>query len=384
MTPTPPSAALTETAAHRERPISGATHVRSTAIVILAVLTSIVFIDWAEAVLLPLVISILLSYALDPLVASLERIRVPRPAGAALVLVALLGAVGAASLPLQYEAMAMLEKVPPALARFERDTARDNGNGEASVVEKAQQVAEKLEQVASAPLARQSDPGVMNVEIVEPPFDLRDWLLTSSSQALILITQTASVMFLVYFLLAIGTLYRRKIVHLAGPSFAKRRKMVLTLLEFHDQIRRFLFITLLGAAFVGVLSWLAFLLLGFEQAIFWGATAGIASAIPYLGPFLVLLGTGAAAFLQFGSLEMVTLVAGTSLVITSLQGYVLLPLLTSRVSSLNTVAIFVGLLFWGWIWGPMGLIIATPLLMIMKTLCDRLAGLQPLGELLGK
>jgi predicted PurR-regulated permease PerM len=139
-----------------------------------------------------------------------------------------------------------------------------------------------------------------------------------------------------------------------------------------------------GAVFVGVLTWLAFLALGVEQAGFWGVLAGVASAIPYLGPFLVLVGTGVAAFIQFGELEMSIVVAGTSLAITSVQGYLLTPWLTSHISSLNAVAIFIGLLFWGWLWGPVGLVVATPILMIVKSLCDHVVNLRPVGELLGK
>ena len=110
----------------------------------------------------------------------------------------------------------------------------------------------------------------------------------------------------------------------------------------------------------------------------------VASAVPYLGPFLVLVGTGMAAFIQFGELEMSIIVAGTSLAITSIQGYLLTPWLTSHISSLNAVAIFIGLLFWGWLWGPVGLVVATPILMIVKSLCDHVVNLRPVGELLGK
>jgi predicted PurR-regulated permease PerM len=97
-----------------------------------------------------------------------------------------------------------------------------------------------------------------------------------------------------------------------------------------------------------------------------------------------MIGTGAAAFIQFSALDMAILVAGISLAITSIQGNLLTPWLTSRVSSLNAVAIFVGLLFWGWLWGPVGLIIATPLLMIIKSVCDHIINLRAVGEMLGK
>ena len=112
--------------------------------------------------------------------------------------------------------------------------------------------------------------------------------------------------------------------------------------------------------------------------------AGVASAIPYVGPILVFIATGGAAFIQFGELEMALIVAGTSLFITSIQGSLLTPWLTSYLSSLNAVAIFIGLLFWGWLWGPVGLIIATPLLMIIKSVCDHIINLRAVGEMLGK
>jgi predicted PurR-regulated permease PerM len=214
--------------------------------------------------------------------------------------------------------------------------------------------------------------------------DIQEYVLRSAPTALVLVSQCFSVLLLVYFLLSVGRLYRRKVVKISGPSFARMRKAARIMNEFHQQVRRFLFVMLLGGLFVGILTWLAFLVLGVEQAQLWGVIAGVASGIPYLGPFLVLVGSGLAAFIQFGELNMAVAVAGASLVITSIQGYLLTPWLTSQVSSLNAVAIFIGLIFWGWLWGPVGLIIATPILMIIKSLCDHVVNLQPVGELLGK
>jgi predicted PurR-regulated permease PerM len=173
-------------------------------------------------------------------------------------------------------------------------------------------------------------------------------------------------------------------VKISGPSFPRMRKTARIMRDLHSQVRRFLFVMLIGAAFVGVTTWLAFWALGMEQAAFWGVVAGVASAVPYLGPFLVFIGTGVAAFLQFGELQMALVVAFVSLIITSIQGNLLTPWLTSYVSSLNAVAIFTGLLVWGWLWGPVGLIVATPILMIIKSLCDHVVNLRPVGELLGK
>ncbi len=360
-------------------------NVRSMSLIILTSIATLYFIDWAQPVLLPLVVAVLISYSLDPLVSGLERIHIARPLGAAMVLLALVGILAAASVPLKQEAMVMLDKIPKAIKEFQREGAY-SAEDEESIMEKAQIVAKEIEETAKKSREGQAaaDAGVTPVRVVDRPMDIREYVISNSPATLVLISQLFSVLLLVYFLLAIGKLYRRKVVKISGPSFKRMRKAARILNDLHYQVRRFLFVMVVSALFVGILTWLAFLVLGMEQAALWGAVAGIASAIPYLGPFLVFVGSGIAAFVQFGELDMAIIISSTSLIITSIQGNLLMPWLTSYVSSLNAVVIFVGLLFWGWLWGPVGLIVATPILMITKSLCDHVVDLRPVGELLGK
>ena len=374
-----------ERAVESRRSLIPRVDVRSAAVVVLTFVATLYFISWAQAVLVPLVVAILVSYALDPLVSGMERFRVPRTLGAALVLILLVGTLAAASIPLQRETMAILEKAPIAIEQFQRSEAR-SAPDEEGVMEKAQTVAKKIEESADddEEEGASAQPDVMRVKIVEEKFNIWRYLIQGSSTIVVLLSQFFSALLLVFFMLAAGGLYKRKIVRLSGPSFHRMRKAARIMNEFHDQVRRFLFVMLLGGLFVGFFTWLAFFLLDMEQAVFWGVVAGVASVAPYLGPFLVMVGSGVAAFIQFGTLEMAAIVSLVSLVITSIQGNLLLPLLTSRVSSLNEVVIFLGLLVWGWLWGPIGLIIATPVLMIVKTLCDHIENLRPVGELLGK
>lgn len=361
-----------------------AINIRSMSLIVLTSIASLYFIDWAQPVLLPLVVAVLISYALDPLVATLDRIHIPRPLGAALVLCALIAILAAASVPLKQEAMAMLDKIPRAIKELQREDA-STSDDEESIMEKAQIAAKQIEETAEK---SQEEPavqaGVTPVRVVDEPMDVRDYVIRNSPATIVLISQMFSVLLLVFFLLSVGKLYRRKIVRISGPSFRRMRKAARIMNELHHQVRRFLFVMVISALFVGILTWLAFLLLGVEQAALWGVVAGIASGVPYLGPFLVLVGSGVAAFLQFGELNTAVIVALTSLVITSIQGNLLMPWLTSYVSSLNAVAIFIGLLFWGWLWGPVGLIVATPILMIAKSVCDYVVNFRPVGELLGK
>ncbi|PPL16606.1 AI-2E family transporter [Oceanisphaera arctica] len=359
-----------------------AVNVRSVSLIILASVATVYFIDWAQAVLLPLMVAVFISYALDPLLSPFDRLRVPRPVSAAVVMSVLLAVMVSASIPLQREAVTMLDKVPVAISKFKRSAATTPPK-EAGIIEKAQAAAKEIEE-STSDKKKVRTPGVTAVRIVEKPFDVQEYLLGGASAALVMVSQSFSALLLVYFMLAVGKLYRRKVIRISGPSFERMRKAARIMDDFHHQVRRFLFVMLLSAVFVGAFTWLAFWILGVEQAGLWGVLAGVASAIPYLGPLLVLLGTGMAAFLQFGTLDMAFIVAGASLVVTSIQGYLLTPWLTSHLSSLNPVAIFVGLSFWGWIWGPVGLIIATPMMMVLKSLCDHVTNLRPMGELLGK
>ncbi|WP_236744426.1 AI-2E family transporter [Marinobacter similis] len=334
-----------------QAPLIDAISIRSVALIVLASIATLYFIDWAQPVLLPLVVAVLISYALDPLVSLLDRVRIPRPLGAAIVMSSLIGVIAAAGTPLKQEAMAMLDKVPVAIQEFQRKEARSRDTEE-SIMEKAQTAAKQIEETAAKDQqdAISNQPGITPVRVVDKPMDIQAYVIKGSPAALILISQFFSVLLLVYFLLAVGSLYRRKVVRISGPSFGRMRKAARIMDDLHHQIRRFLFVMVIGALFVGVLTWLAFLGLGVEQAALWGVVAGIASGVPYLGPFLVFIGTGLAGFIQFGALDNAIIIAGTSLLITSIQGNLLTPWLTSYISSLNAVAIFIGLLFWGWLW----------------------------------
>jgi predicted PurR-regulated permease PerM len=130
-------------------------------------------------------------------------------------------------------------------------------------------------------------------------------------------------------------------------------------------------------------TWLVFLWIGMEQAAIWGIAAGVLKAVPYLGPVIIACGTALVAFLQFGTIGMVLLVSGSSLIITGLEGYLLTPWLTARASRMSPVVVFVSVLFWGWLWGVWGLLLGVPMTMIIKAACDRVEALEPIGELLG-
>ena len=380
-TPKPPRDEPTPAADRPDTPaLPGPMDIRSLALTTLAVIAAIVLFRYAQAVIIPVVLGILISYALQPLVAALERARIVRPIAAALVLLTIVGAGGTLLYQLRYEAAEIVEQLPEAARRLRRIVEGERRSGP-TAIEQVQKAATELERAANA--AAPTPGGNNRVQVQEPPFRVTQYLVWGSMNLFAGAMQVLMILFLSYFLLASGDLYRRKLVKMAGPSLEKKKVTLQILREIDGQIERFLVVQLFTSAIVGVTTWLALRWIGFEQPAFWGLLAGVFNSIPYFGPVVVTGAIGVVAFLQFGEIRPILLAAGTTFAITTLEGVLLTPLLTSRAARMNAVAVFVGLLFWGWLWGVWGTLLAVPMLMIVKAVCDRVEDLQPIGELLG-
>lgn len=356
----------------------------SVSLSVVAVVAVVFALHWAAEILIPLVISILVSYALNPIVTWMQSRKIPRAIGAAVLLLSLAGGVAYLSFTLRDDAAAVIAELPHAMEKLSR-SLRKNGGGEGTI-EKVQKAASELEAAAMEATGQTAPPpprGVTRVEIAEPRLNLREYLWWGSMGALALAGELVLGFFLVYFLLVSGDRYKRKLVKLAGTSLSKKKITVQILDEINTRIQRHLLVLLLTGVFVAMTTWLAFLVIGLNHAGVWGIAAGILNLIPYLGPLIVLGGTAVVGLLQFGTIEMAALVGGVSLVITGLEGFLITPWLTGRATQVNVVAIFISLMFWGWLWGPWGLLLATPMVIVFKAICDRVEHLKPFGELLG-
>ena len=357
--------------------------VRSVALTVIAGVGLVLFLQYAQAVLIPIVLGALIFYALDPAVDSLERWHVPRAVGAALVLLLLTGGIGYGLWTLRDDAMAVVEELPRAAAQV-RTTLRNDRGREPAPLEKIQEAAKEIDKtaVAAAGPAPRDPAGLLRVQVVEP-FRATDYLAWGAVGAIALAGQAVMILFLSYFLLVADDLYKRKLVKIA-PTMSKKRITVQIVDEIGKQIERFMLVQVLTSAIVGVATSLALWWIGLEQPVIWGIAAGVLNSIPYFGPIIVTAGLMLVGYLQFETIEMALYVAAIALVITTLEGWLLTPALMGRAASINPAAIFVGILFWSWIWGVWGLVLAVPMLMMVKAVCDRIDELQPIGELLGE
>lgn len=368
-------------------PVQPGTYVPSLALNLLALLAVIFTLQWGRDVFIPLMLGLIISYALTPLVDRLQAWRIPRALGAALLLIGILGGAGSVAYTLSDEAIVMIEAMPSA-ARKLRESLRNDKSAASSSVDKVQRAAVQLESLANesatpAVPAKKGAPPVMRVQIEKPQTEGQSYLWIGTMGFAGMVGQATVVLFLAYFLLASGDAFRRKLVRITGPSLSKKKITLLVLGDISSQIQRYLLVQAFTSVVVGVATWLALAWLGLENAALWGIAAGLFNSIPYLGPVVVTTATTLVAFTQFGTLNMALWVGGITLLITTVEGFLLTPWLTGRASQMSAVVVFVGVLFWGWLWGVWGLLLGMPILMMVKSVCDRVEDLKPIGELLG-
>ena len=357
--------------------------VRNAALTVVAVLAVVLVLKTAQAMIIPIVLAVLISYALEPMVNGMTRLRVPRGVAAAFLLAALVTGGCSILYGLRSEAAAVIEKMPQAARRVRQALENDRPRTTTAIqqVQKAATELEKAADAAATPPAPRS--GVTRVQVESPPFDVSNYVIWGSLGLVAGAGQIVLVFFLVFFLLASGDLYKRKLVKIVGPSLSRKRITLQILADIERQIERFLLVEAFTGVVVAVATWLVFRSVGFEQAALWGILAGVFNSIPYFGPVVITAGTAAVGFLQFGTLRMALIVGGLSLIITTLEGFLLTPWLSGRASRMNAVAIFVGLLFWGWVWNIWGMLLAVPMLMVIKSVCDHIEDFKGVGELLG-
>jgi predicted PurR-regulated permease PerM len=357
--------------------------IRSVSLAVLAMLASIFVLHWAKEVFIPVMLSVLFSYALSPVVNWMELKRVPRWLGAAVLMVAIGGSIGATAYVFSNQA-AQLVNALPAAAQKVRQAMKERSGKSDGALETMQKAASQIEQAAQESAGGTiTSRGAMRVVVESSRFNIKDYLWSGTMGLLALIGQSTVVVFLTYFLMLSGDTFRRKLIKLAGPTLTKKKITLQALNEITGQIQRYLQVQLLTSALVGVLTGLAFFAIGLENAAVWGIGAAVLNLVPYIGSLATAAAAVLVGFLQFGSLNMALAVGGASLLIHTLIGNLLTPWLTSRAARMSPVAVFVGLLAWGWLWGVWGLLLGIPILMMIKSVCDRVDDLKPIGEFLG-
>ncbi len=354
------------------------------ALSILATLVVIFALDWAQDFVISLLLGILFAYTLNPLVAGLERIRIPRVLGACIVLVGTVCALAVGAYSLRGQMQTVLEQLPIAAGKLSSSLA-GLSKDQTGTMRRMQAAASEFEKAAGQTTGGAFAPrqAATRVVVEAPGFRLSNFLWAGSVNAVGLIGQSTMVLFLTFFLLLSGNTYRRKLVRLTGPLMSNKRITVHMLDDINNSIQRYMFMLLATNVLVGLLTWVTLRLIGLENAGAWAVAAGLLHIIPYFGPAVTAAGIGMAAFIQFDALPVALLIAVAPLAIATVVGVFVTTWMTGRIVRMNTAAIFISLLFWTWLWGVWGMLLSMPITVILKVLTQHVERLAPVAELLG-
>ena len=355
---------------------------------ILATIAFVFALQWAQKFFVPLLLGILIAYTLNPVVRWLERWHVKRIIGATLVTAVIVGAMAGTLYRLQGEFFNILDELPTLTHKVTRILT--NTSGQRSTLQQMQAAAAEIERAASnvgadaKRLAQQRRQYPPPAAAASSPIRVMDWVLAGSMSLAAFMSQATMVVFLVFFLLLAGDTFKRKLVKLTGPSLTRKKVTVHILDDINTSIQSYMFMLLVTNILLALLMWGALRLIGLENAGAWAAFAGVAHLMPYFGPLVITVATGLAAFLQFETLSMVMLVGGASMAIATLVGMVVATWMTGKIARMNPAAVFVSLLFWGWLWGVWGLLLGVPVVMVLKVVAERVEGMEVVAELLGE
>jgi predicted PurR-regulated permease PerM len=323
---------------------------------------------FARALVLPFILALLLNFLLRPLVRALKQVKIPELVGAALVLIALLGSAGYGAVKLSKPAAEWMDKLPESLRQIELkvDFLR-------KPIERVNEAAEELKKITR--MGAKNDP---EVEIKHP--GITDAVLSGTREVII---KSSVMLILLYFLLASGDMFLRKLIKLF-PRLQKKKQIVKITREVEHHVSRYLFTVTVINIFMGISLGMGMYLIGMPNPVLWGVMAGFLVFLPYIGPLIGISIVTIVAFLTFDSIARILLAPAIYIALETLQGQVITPIVLGVRFALNPVAVFIWFIFWGWMWGLIGALLAFPMLAVFKILCDHIQPLAPIGDFLGR
>lgn len=341
--------------------------IRSLALTGLFILALFYTLYFARSVLLPVVLALLLSFLFAPLIRGLARFRIRPPLGAAILLIGLVAIVGYGISFLATPVAGWLEKAPYGLQQLER---------------KLMPLKKPIAQVAEAggEIDKLTSPeGVKPVPTVE---------VKKSSMAATLYGRTPEflasnvlLLILLYFLLAHDGVFLAKVIKLI-PRLEDKKRAVSIARQIEAHVSKYLLaITLINVS-LGIAVGTTVGLLGLQNPVMWGVLVAVLNFVPYLGPLVGIICMTIGAVLSFDSLGYAMIFPACYLVIATIEGNFISPMVMGHSFTLNPVIILLSLTFWGWMWGIAGVILAVPILAAFKIFCEHLKEMEPVAEFL--
>jgi predicted PurR-regulated permease PerM len=334
---------------------------------ILAVL-GIAGLQFASSLLVPIVVAVLLTLLLGPLVRWMCRFGVVEPVAAGIIVFGTVILIISALVVLSGPATEWLRRAPAAMHQVE-DKLR--------AIEPLSVIQATAMSLGHLTGSAGSDSSAATIQVVPPgPLSEMGWTTAHVVGGLL------TVVFLTFFLLSSGSMFRRKVAYLV-PGGIQRTRMKRALYEIEQQMSHYLLLNTLISMGFGLATWGLLALIGVPNAILWGTLAGFSNFMPYLGAAATVVMIGIVTLATFDGTQATILACGGFLLLDLIKGHLVCPLVLGRRLPLNTVAILLSLLFWGWVWGIMGVIIAVPLTVMIQIICSHTERFRGVGIVLG-
>ena len=351
------------------RPPRGRSTAVDAAAIVIVVVLSVTALKVGRAVVLPIVVSVMLTLLFSAPVRWLRRRKISERIGAAIVVFGAIGVAAGVGATLITPATEWIATAPATISKVE-SKIRLLMKPIAALEQSADRMA-----TVTAPASPSGRPPAQ-VQLATPS------ILERIIGAFEIVPSTFSVIFLTYFLLASGPMFRRKVARiLPGRRDVVHFETIVSEIEIVTS--RFLATTTMINAGVGIATALSLWAVGLPSPILWGGVVGVLNFVPYIGPISSVTIVTLAALATFDNVAHALIAPACFGVIHLVENNLVTPMLLGRRLPVNTVAIFLGLIFFGWVWGILGAVLAVPLTTVVKIACDHIPQLRPLGELLG-
>jgi len=339
--------------------------VATTGLLLLAIFYTAYFV---RSLLLPFILALLLSYLLRPIVRFLAKIKIPPFIGSALILLSVVLMIGYAISVLAAPAAGWLEKAPYSLQQL-----KEKLDPFKKPMEKVAQASGAIENLAATDTGKEQKKTPV-VEVKQHP--ITDRLVGQTPE---LVVSTLTMLILLYFLLAYDGVFLAKLIKLM-PTLSDKKRAVSIAHEIEGQVSRYLFTITVINCCLGLAVGIAVGLLGLPNPAMWGVMVALLNFIPYLGALTGIVCMTLGAVLSFDSISYALLFPASYLILASLEGNFITPMVMGRSLTLNPVLVLLSLTFWGWMWGIVGVIMAVPILAAFKIFCSHIEQMEPLAE----
>jgi predicted PurR-regulated permease PerM len=348
----------------------GPLDIRSIALTGIFLLFTLYTLYFARDFFLPVVLAFVLSSLLAPAVRGMIRLHIPRMIGAGIIIAGLLGLGAYATYRLSEPTQQWLQKAPTSF-----NTIRRKFRALIEPVEKARQTTAQIEKMT---VLSKDTKDVPTVEIKKP--GLGEFVFTGTQNFLL---SSGVTIVLLYFLLASGDLFLLKLVKVL-PTLDDKKRAVEICRQIERDVSTYLWTVTMVNMGLGVALAVAMYFLSMPNPILWGVMATFLNYIPYLGALTGIIIVAVVSALTFDDPVKIILAPSAYFFLSVIEGNFIMPLALGRSLALNPVVIFIWLIFWGWVWGVAGAVLAVPLLAILKIICDHFKPLSALSEFLGK